>query len=59
MFLGNLFLSLAFASCAIALSGYLLSVLGRESYRSLGRRAYLVFTGLTVALAALFLYQIL
>ncbi len=59
MFLGNLLLYLAFASCVIALGGYFLRVIGRPEYLSLGRRAYITFVGLTVALSALLLYEIL
>ena len=59
VFFGNLVLSMAFASCVIALAGYFLGFAGRRNFLSLGRRAYFTFTVLTFILAGLLLYQIL
>ncbi|MBU1319869.1 MAG: cytochrome c biogenesis protein CcsA [candidate division Zixibacteria bacterium] len=59
MFFGNLLLSMAFASCMVALAGYILAAAGNRSFVSLGNRAYATFAISTIALTTLFLYQIL
>jgi cytochrome c-type biogenesis protein CcmF len=59
MFSGNLFLTMAFTACVVSTAGYFLGATGRKSFVSLGQRAYLVFTGLTTILTAMFLYELL
>jgi len=59
MYLGNLILALTFASCILALSGYVLGASGRVGYLSLGRRSYYVFVALTIVLSSVFVSQIL
>ena len=59
MFFGNLLLSMAFASCVVAMAGYTMAAAGNQSFISLGKRAYVIFALTTAGLAVLFLYQIL
>lgn len=59
MFFGNLLLSMAFASCVVAMAGYFLAAAGNKTFVSLGNRAYTTFTVSTIALTGLFVYQIL
>lgn len=59
MFAGNLLLTMTFTACVVSAVGYLLGTAGHNGFASLGRRAYIAFTGLTTILTALFLYELL